>query len=266
MFHAYLVLNVNDEQVLYLYLNNYEEFSNEFNNNLKKENLYDDIANYIKKHKVNFNGKKVMFVVNDLIIGSLTLTSSVLSSINNNIKPYPFLNIWKNYIIKNNTNTSNIKKNKQLEYRILIKTNRILEKVLLNDYLVSVISTKIPATYDIEAIKTIAVLTRTNIFKNLYENKYIDNKNNVYPNIITLQNIWKNDFTIYYNRIKKAVIETDNEYLYFHNYFLNTTPTKINEHYIVGINTSGINLLAKSGYNYKQILNHYYPNARIIKL
>lgn len=265
MFYGYLVLNVNNEEVLYLYLNNYEEFSNEFNSSLKKENLYDRIVNYIKEHRIKFNGKKVMFVVNGLIIGSLALASTTFNNIDDNIKPYPFLNIGSNYIIENN-NKPNIEKPRQIEHNILIKTNNKIEKVSLNEYLVSVISTKIPATYDIEAIKTVAILTRTDIFKELYENKYINNKNNIYPNINTLQNTWQSSFSTYYNKIKKAVAETDNEYLFFHNYFLNTNPTKINDHYMVGVTTYGINLLSKAGYNYKQILKHYYPNSKIVKL
>ena len=262
MFYGYLVLNVNNEEVLYLYLNNYEEFSNEFNNNLKKENLYDKIINYIKYHRIDFKGKKVMFVVNGLIIGSLALSATTFNNIDNNVKPYPFLNIGSDYIVE----SKNIEKTKQKEHKILVKTNNKIEKVLLNDYLISVISTKIPATYDIEAIKTIAILTRTNIFKELYEKKYIDNKNNIYPNINVLKNTWQNNFSTYYNKIKKAVTETDNEYLYFHNYFLNTNPTKIGEHYTVGITTHGINILSKAGYNDRQIIKHYYPNTRIIKL
>ena len=53
MFSKHLILKVNNEEVLYLYLNNYEEISNEFKNNNRQENLINNIKNYIINHNIN---------------------------------------------------------------------------------------------------------------------------------------------------------------------------------------------------------------------
>ena len=259
MFNGYLILKVNKEDVLYLYLNNYHEFSSEFKTKTKKETLYDKVIKYIKDNKISFNGKKIMFVVNGLIIGSLMLSSTIFNNINNN-RPYPYLNINQDYLIEQNQK----EEPKRLSHKVLIKINNTINKVDFDDYLISEISKTVPATYNIEAIKSIAVIIRTESFKELYEQKYINTSN--FIDIKILKNTWQNNFNYYYEKIKKAVIETDNEYLFFHNYFLNTKPIKIINNYTIGISNYGVNLLAKSGYNYRQILSHYYKDSTILKL
>ena len=259
MFYGYLILKVNNEDVLYLYLNNYHEFSNEFKAISKKETLYDKVINYIKQNRINFNGKKIMFVVNGLIIGSLMLSSTTLSNINNN-RPYPYLNINHDYIIEQNKK----EESKKISHKVLIKINKKIEKVDFDDYLISEISKSIPANFDIEAIKSTTVVIRTKAFKELYEHKYINTNNFINTNL--LKSIWQNNFNTYYNKIKKAITETDNEYLFYHNYFLDTKPIKVINNYTIGISNYEINLLAKSGYTYRQILSHYYKTSNLLKL
>ena len=264
MFYKYLILNVNNEPVLYLYINNYEEFASDFKNknDNNKKNLYQQVKNFITTNKINFSGKKIMFVINGLIIGSMALGISTFDNIKNDLQTN---NTTKtNYYI---TEEKVAKEAYPNHNKVLIKNKKgSIDKILFDDYLTSAIGMSIPATYEKEALKTLAVILRTDAFKEIYEKKYLDNDNNLYQDITVFKNAWGNNFQENYDSIYQAVSETDNEYLSHNNYFINTKPMKIVDNYIIGYSISGINILAKSGYDYKTILNNYYPNAKITKL
>lgn len=295
MFYKHLILQVNNEDVLYLYLTNYQEFSNEFTHDTKKKDLYSKIKDYIQAKRIHFNGKKVMFVVNGLIIGSLMLATSNFSEINNQDMPFQYLNINKDYIIdkkddlKINNNTISLSDYNQKNYTIITNTKKEieqesptkpklsrtvliknkqgkLENIVFDHYLTTIIAMKIPPTYNTEAIKAMAVLLRTDAFKEIYENKYLSNTNNLYQDINILKDNWRDKFDIYYNKLHQIVLDTNNQYLSYHNYFLNSSPTKIANSYTVGISNYGANLMAKAGYSYTDILQHYYPDSNILTL
>lgn len=296
MFYRHLILKVNNEDVLYLYLNNYQEFSNEFKLKSKSETLYSKVKDYLNNRKIQFNGKKVMFVVNGLIIGSLMLATSNFNEINNNeIKPFSYSNINNDYIIEetnktqSNIDTLQLKDSNKNNYTIIYNTKKEieqesptksklsntvliknkkgkLESIVFDHYLTTIIAMKIPPTYNDEALKAMAVLLRTNAFKEIYETKYLSNDNNLYQDINILKNNWQNKFNDYYRKIHQIVRETNNQYLAYHNYFLNTTPTKISNSYTIGISNYGANLMAKAGYNYIDILQHYYPDSTVVTL
>lgn len=295
MFYKHLILQVNNEDVLYLYLTNYQEFSNEFTHDTKKKDLYSKIKDYIQAKRIHFNGKKVMFVVNGLIIGSLMLATSNFSEINNQDIPFQYLNINKDYIIdkkddlKINNNTISLSDYNQKNYTIITNTKKEieqesptkpklsrtvliknkqgkLENIVFDHYLTTIIAMKIPPTYNTEAIKAMAVLLRTDAFKEIYENKYLSNTNNLYQDINILKDNWRDKFDIYYNKLHQIVLDTNNQYLSYHNYFLNSSPTKIANSYTVGISNYGANLMAKAGYSYTDILQHYYPDSNILTL
>lgn len=272
MFYKHVILKVNNEDVLYLYLTNYQEFSNEFTKPQKKEDLYSKIKHYIENKRIHFDGKKIMFVVNGLIIGSLMLATNSLSNINNSDIPFQTLNINKDYIIETSNNketitNNNTQKINKTERNVLIKNKQgKLENIPFDHYLTTIIAMKIPPTYNTEAIKAMAVLLRTNAFKEIYENKFLSNRNNLYQDVSILKDNWKEKYESYYNKLYQIVLDTNNEYLAHHNYFLNTTPTKISNNYTIGLSNYGANLMAKAGYNYIDILQHYYPNSNIFKL
>ena len=72
MFYNYKVLNSQNEEILYLYLNDRYEIANEFD----KSNvpLLDSINNFLKNMNINFSGDKVMLINDDgIIIASINL-------------------------------------------------------------------------------------------------------------------------------------------------------------------------------------------------
>ena len=271
MFYNYQILNVNDEEVLYLYVNSMYEFSSELGKAKKEQKLLNKVNDYIHTMDINFNGKKVMLVVNGLIIANLVLIPPALAeTINNNEILYKEIididsednidiidinsNI-KNYIEKDITNDngyiiSNFVKMKD--------KNGKTTYVDLNNYLTNKLSKMIPPTYEEEAIKAAAVITRTETFKELYENNYLDEES--FISTFKLKKMWNKNYKYYFNKLKSAVIDTSYEYLTFNNYFFYDTSRV--KHYIP-FSSYDANRLAKKGYNYQEILGHFYPDASL---
>lgn len=273
MFYNYKILEVNNEEVLYLYVNSMYEFSNELDHSNKPKSIFQKVINYIKDMDIKFNGKKVMLVVNGLIIGSLMLITTDFSNIgaNNNYISYKetididkkdnidiididsdIKNFVKNEISTDNDGyiVSNFVKMKSKDGRTTY--------VDLNNYITNQLSKLIPPTYEDEAIKSAAIITRTEVFKDLYENNYLTDDN--YRDINKLKSLWKKDFSLYFNKLKDAVEKTSYQYLANNNYYFNFN---IRDKYQVPFSSYGANLLAKSGYKYIDILSHYYPDAEL---
>ena len=75
MINNYEIKLINNEEVLYLYLNLDNEFGKNISNKSKK--LNNVIKDYLKKNKINFKGSKIAIVVGGLLIGTLILDRPV---------------------------------------------------------------------------------------------------------------------------------------------------------------------------------------------
>ena len=92
MFDKHLIINNGKEKNLYLYINNYYEFSSELNSEKQiKNNLFDMINKYIKLKKIKFNGNKVYLVLNGVVMGYIYTKDLGLSSPNDIIQ-YDYIN------------------------------------------------------------------------------------------------------------------------------------------------------------------------------
>lgn len=271
MFYNYQILNVNNEEVLYLYVNSMFEFSSELGKSKKKENILNKVNDYIHIMDINFNGKKVMLVVNGLIIASLVLTPTVLAknTNNNEILYKEIIDIDKDDnidIIDINSNIKNYIEKDITNNNGYIISNFVKMKdkngkttyVDLNNYLTNKLSKMIPPTYEEEAIKAAAVITRTETFRDLYENNYLDEES--FISTFKLKKMWNKNYKYYFNKLNSAVIDTSYEYLTFNNYFFYDT-SRI-KHYIP-FSSYDANRLAKKGYNYQKILGHFYPDVSL---
>jgi len=85
MFYKYLISNINNEKILYLFVENNYEFAQEFNKKDDNISLKQKIKKYIEENKINFSGKKIFLVINGLIIGSLLISNNNLSKINKHV-------------------------------------------------------------------------------------------------------------------------------------------------------------------------------------
>lgn len=271
MFYNYKILDVDNEEVLYLYVNSMYEFSSELDKSNKPRSIFDKINKYIKDMDISFSGKKVMLVVNGIIIGTLVLVTNDFLNTNKKNQYISYKEIVDideddniDLIDKDNELSSFVKNNVSVNDSYIISNfvkmknkNGLITYTDINNYIINSLSKIIPPTYEKEAIKSAAVITRTLVFQELYENDYLSDSN---YNTINLQKLWKKDFNFYFNKFKDAVEETHNQYLLSDFYYFKFDDRK---KYQVPFTSYGANILAKKGYKYIDILGHYYPDAKL---
>ena len=82
-----------------------------------------------------------------------------------------------------------------------------------NEYVIGVVAAEMPALFEIEALKAQAVASRTYAYRHLktYETQDTSNIFQAYITKEEMKNRWGENFFKYYNKIEKAVLETENE-------------------------------------------------------
>ena len=174
MLESYKIAKSGNEEILYLYLNvNYE-----FGEDLEEDDLEKKARNYLVTHDINFNGNKIVFIVNGI--------STKIITIENN-KTY-----LNNYLITLNTK----------------------EKMTLKEILLSLLFSNINISLREETLKALTVLYRGEIIYNLNSNFLDINKLSLsYHNYnyykVTYPETYKSKFEIF----NKAIDKTDGEYL-----------------------------------------------------
>ena len=275
MFYNYKILEVNNEEVLYLYVNSIYEFSSELGHFNRPKTIFNKVTDYIKDMNIKFEGKKVMLVVNGIIIGSIMLINNDFKDIDNKNMKNEFISYNETIDLDKNDNIDIIDLNKDIKDYIkeevtnndgYIVSNFVKMKskdgritfIDLNNYITNCLTKIIPPTYEEEAIKSAIVITRTYVFRELYENNYLSEDGYIDNN--TLKKLWKKNYNIYLNKLKSLVEETSYQYLSNNNYYFNFNTR---EKYQVPFSSYDANKLAKLGYNYIDILSHYYPDATL---
>jgi stage II sporulation protein D len=84
MFYKHLIIDKENEETLYLFIDFNYEFSFDFDLKSKKEKiqtLYEQVIHYIKDKKINFKAGKIFLVVGGLVIGSLFIQNAQYSSL-----------------------------------------------------------------------------------------------------------------------------------------------------------------------------------------
>ena len=100
-------------------------------------------------------------------------------------------------------------------YVTVYRTNGEIISLELEEYIVGVVGAEMPASFNIEALKTQAILARTYALKaiergtNLTDNSSTQN----YKSNNELRNMWQGNFDTYYNKIRNAVYSTEGMYL-----------------------------------------------------
>lgn len=121
--------------------------------------------------------------------------------------------------------SSNKKNNNNINIRILKKDNSIIE-LDLEEYLVGVVSSEMPVSFEKEALKAQAVASRTYALKQMENNKEKsydvtdDIMSQVYSTNDELKEKWGNNYNDNYNKIKKIVEETKGEYISYDNDYI----------------------------------------------
>ena len=115
-------------------------------------------------------------------------------------------------------NTTNSSVSEITVYRL----NGSVIKLNMTDYLIGVVSSEMPASFNLEALKAQSVLARTYALKaKQTEKKLTDTvSTQSYIDIDQMKNKWGNSFNTYYNKIKNAVENTNGEYLSYNGNYI----------------------------------------------
>ncbi len=255
MFYNYKIKN----DILYLYVDDRCEIGSLFNSD-KNRSITSKVKKYIKDHKIEFNGFKVILLLSGLMLGTVYLNKnpmvnnydvykdnkyvynivdktvpdiSVEEKIddllkdaaeikedaevtktvqnNNSIKKQESKETSNN--TKDDTANSSITNNNNFSTGKVITLNRTRGDVVqinLEEYLIGVVAAEMPASFNLEALKSQAIVARTYTLKLLESKRTItdDVSTQVYKDNAELKNMWGNSYNTYYNKIKNAVSST----------------------------------------------------------
>lgn len=122
-----------------------------------------------------------------------------------------------------------IKKNEKIvlekkETTIEVKNNETgeIEKKELENYVIGVVAAEMPASFSYEALKAQAIASRTYAYYKMKNSNsdydvIADISNQAYIDEDAMKEKWQSEFNTYYEKIKKAVIETKNEIITYNN-------------------------------------------------
>ncbi len=115
-------------------------------------------------------------------------------------------------------NTTNSSVSEITVYRL----NGNVIKLNMTDYLIGVVSSEMPASFNLEALKAQSVLARTYALKAKQTGKKLTDtvSTQSYIDIDQMKNKWGNSFNTYYNKIKNAVENTNGEYLSYNGNYI----------------------------------------------
>ena len=293
---GYKIKNINNEEVLYVYLDFNYEFGSlkSQNSNIKKE-----IKKFLEKNKIAFKGTLVALVVGGMVTGSMKIKPSneknnldnekvfsinsiekrdvsdnvivsnndvtieskidetpieetiddepiVEQSINNHNeivdKQQEIISVQNELIISNDVQevvTPNEKVQERQEEKVeevnevqeayddsiyvnLRRSNGEYETIELEEYVIGVVGAEMPASFQIEAIKSQAIIARTYALKAIERGQVLTDTESTqsYKDNNALRNLWGSSFDIYYNKIKDAVISTSGMVLTYNGQYI----------------------------------------------
>ena len=190
MFYKYLLVTEDNKQILYLYVNDIFEFPSDNLSTLINENIYHKVHNYLNRNNISFDGNKVCFVKNGIILASIDLSDYDI-----------FHNTYVEIIDTSNSN-------KFIDFE---NSKGLVEKLKLEEYIFGVVSGEMPAIFNEESLKAQAVIARTYALKRLSRNMPIKNFNStqIYRDKYYLKEIWQDKYEEYRNKILKAIRDTE---------------------------------------------------------
>lgn len=98
----------------------------------------------------------------------------------------------------------------------------VVDTVALEDYVIGVVSSEMPASFNGEALKAQSVLARTYALKKIANNQVLSDttSNQVYKDNNQLKTLWGNEYETYYNKIKNVVSSTKGQYLSYNGNYI----------------------------------------------
>ena len=251
MFDNYIIKN----ETLYIDLNINYDFGN-FKNT--KTSFKKELKKFLNSLKINFN--KIVLTCSGVIIGSIILTNNNFNDdvsmkyvpnidtsipyiahsdneektddniiVNNDVNVNNSQNISKNVeksVNTEHTNTDNTSVNNTTNSSVseiaVYRSNGSVINLNMTDYLIGVVSSEMPASFNLEALKAQSILARTYALKAKQTGKKLTDtvSTQSYIDIDQMKNKWGNSFNTYYNKIKNAVENTNGEYLSYNGNYI----------------------------------------------
>lgn len=120
-----------------------------------------------------------------------------------------------------NTSTNNTT-NSSVSEIIVYRSNGSVINLNMTDYLIGIVSSEMPASFNLEALKAQSVLARTYALKAKQTGKKLTDtvSTQSYIDMDQMKNKWGNSFNTYYNKIKNAVENTNGEYLSYNGNYI----------------------------------------------
>ena len=124
--------------------------------------------------------------------------------------------------INTNNTSSNNTTNSSVSEITVYRSNGSVINLNMTDYLIGVVSSEMPASFNFEALKAQSVLARTYALKAKQTGKKLTDtvSTQSYIDIDQMKNKWGNSFNTYYNKIKNAVENTNGEYLSYNGNYI----------------------------------------------
>lgn len=255
MFDSYIVKN----ETLYIDLNINYDFGN-FRNT--KTSLKNELKKFLNNLKMNFNKIVLTcsgVIIGSIILTNNNFNNEVSMkyvpnidtsipyithydnekkddniSVNNDVNETT-RNVNNGQIINNNveksvntkyTNVDNTSTNKTTKSSVseitVYRSNGSVINLNMTDYLIGVVSSEMPASFNLEALKAQSVLARTYALKAKQTGKKLTDtvSTQSYIDIDQMKNKLGNSFNTYYNKIKNAVENTNEEYLSYNGNYI----------------------------------------------
>lgn len=229
------------QNVVYVYYPAEYEFGLDFD---KIKTRIVGVAEKIREFAVDniskFTNDTVLLILNGVVVGTVMLTQLVTNVGVENMNKTKVPNVLETKIQNDETNTKNLKisdeKNNittntnftntsNLVYNnsnsiipLKLQNGNIIQ-IGLDDYIIGVVASEMPANYNIEALKAQAVVSRTYTLRKNSAGIILEKDSTIqkYMNEKELKNIWNDSFNNYYTKIKNAVYATSNEVLMYDN-------------------------------------------------
>ena len=201
MFYKYEIKNNGSEDILYLYLTMSYEFSKEIGFKSDDMEMTRRTKNFIRNNGIEYSGKKVYLVIDDIIVKSLDISSKDDT-----------IETLKDKLYYSND-----------YYFITIKLdNEVLIEITLREFLLGVIANIYIPSLEKETLKALCLLYRSYAYKEMSEKKYIESYNDfcVYRPISYYKLTWINNYDEVYNKISLAIEETDCLFASYNQYYI----------------------------------------------
>lgn len=208
MIKKHLLTKEHDKDIIYLYLDNNYEISIDFYITKDNNNLINNVYHYLTDNDISYKKKDIFLVIDNIIVAKLN--KKMLS---NKLKYLELIHYGKKAI------EDYLEEYPSLKFIDLTRSNGIIQKMKLDNYLLNVIISEMPNVMEIEALKSQAVISRTYCYKRILENKKIKEINEVqiYKNNEELKKLLDTNYDKYINLVKQAIKETDNEIIKYNN-------------------------------------------------